>query len=74
MDAWIAITQWHECVRMAKSGIIFEIRNKDGQSMFTRCTLSPPAAPFDWKSPPLEFRAILEPSPQHSEPIPKPSG
>jgi hypothetical protein len=28
--------------------------------------------PFDWKSPPVQFRLVEEPKPRHSEPVPKP--
>jgi hypothetical protein len=73
MGEWISTAQWSQCAHMARPGIIFEIRNKDRQSMFTRCVVTLPKAPFDWKSPPAEFRAIVEPAPQHSDPMPKPA-
>jgi hypothetical protein len=73
MGEWISTTQWSECAQLARPGIIFEIRNNDGQSMYTQCVVSLPPPPFDWKSPPTEFRAIVEPAPQRSDPMPKPS-
>lgn len=74
MSEWMAIAQWHDCAKMAKPGIIFEIRNAEGQSLFTPCVPTVPQKPWDWKSPPLMFRAIAEPKPQHSEPIPEQKG
>ena len=72
MSDWIDIKQWGECQRMAHPGIVFEIRNGDGQIMFSNCTVTVPIAPFDWKSAPVKFRAIAELPPRHSNPIPKP--
>jgi hypothetical protein len=71
MSDWIDITQWDHCQEMARPGIVFEIRNADEQSMITNCTVTVPAAPFDWKSAPVKFRAIVEVPPQHSQPIPR---
>jgi len=73
MTEWMAIAQWHECEKMARPGIIFELRNAEGQSLFTPCVPKVPPTPFDWKSPPKIFRAIAEPTPQHSEPMPPPT-
>jgi hypothetical protein len=72
MVEWLAIALWHQCASMAKPGIVFEIRNREGQSMLTECVASVPAAPFDWKSPPAEFRAVPEPKPRRSDPLPAP--
>ena len=74
MSEWMSIAQWQECVNMARPGIIFEIRNADGQSLFTPCIVSVPTMPFDWKSPPVQFRAVAEPRPEHSTPIPPEKG
>ena len=74
MGEWIAIAQWERCVEMERPGIVFEIRNADGNVMVTACVQPLPAAPFDWKTPPLEFRAIVEAPPEHSSPIPPPKG
>ena len=74
MSEWLAIAEWQRCVEMARPGIIFEIRNAEGNSLFTPCVTPLPAAPFDWKSPPLEWRAVPEPVPQHSSPLPPPKG
>jgi len=72
MSEWLAIKQWQDCVSMARPGIIFEIQNSEGQSIFTPCVVPLPPAPFDWKSPPIKFRAIPAPKPQHSTPMPPP--
>ena len=74
MGEWISIAQWQECVNMARAGIIFEIRNAEGLSLFTPCVMPMPKMPFDWKSPPVQFRAVPEPRPQRSTPIPPPKG
>ena len=71
MGEWMAISQWHECARLARPGIVFELQNKDGLSLFTPCTPTVPAAPFDWKSPPVRFRAVVQAPPRHSDPIPE---
>ena len=72
MSDWIAIEQWSECVRMERPGIVFELRNEQGLSLFTPCVLPLPEAPFDWQSPPNTFRAVEATKPRHSSPIPKP--
>ena len=72
MSDWIAIEQWSECVRMERPGIVFELRNEQGLSLFTPCVLPLPEAPFDWQSPPNKFRAVEAAKPRHSSPIPKP--
>jgi hypothetical protein len=72
MSEWMAIAQWEECQKLSRPGIMFEIRNADGQSMWTQCVVPMPAAPFDWKSPPIEFRAVPQRAPRRSEPIPPP--
>jgi len=54
--------------------IVFEIRNADGRTMLTPCVRPLPPAPFDWRSPPLQFRAVAEPQPERSAPIPPPRG
>lgn len=74
MSDWMAIAQWAECQRLAQPGVIFEIRNAEGQTVFTPCVMPLPAMPFDWKSPPLVFRAVPEPPPRRSSPIPPPKG
>ena len=35
MGEWMAIAQWHECEQMARPGIVFELRNSEGQSLIT---------------------------------------
>jgi len=72
MGEWISIAQWERCRELARPGIIFEISNAEGQSLFTQCVEPLPAVPFDWKSQPVRFRAIPEPAPQRSGPMPKP--
>lgn len=70
MSEWMAIEQWEQCRALAKPGIVFELQNAEGLSMITPCVVPAPAAPFDWKSAPVRFRAIVEPKPERSEPIP----
>ena len=72
MGEWIAIAQWEKCRELARPGIIFEISNAEGKSLFTPCTVPMPPMPFDWKSAPVRFRAIPEPAPERSAPIPAP--
>ena len=74
MSDWMAIAHWQQCKEMQRPGIIFEIRNAEGQSMLTPCVFPLPPAPFDWKSPPKMFRAIPAPKPMHSTPMPPPKG
>lgn len=57
---------------LAQPGVIFEIGNAEGKSLFTPCVMPLPPTPFDRKSPPLRFRAVPEPAPEHSAPIPPP--
>jgi hypothetical protein len=70
---WLSIAQWAECQRLEGPGIIFEIRNAYGQSLFSVCMPTVPEAPFDWLGSPVEFRPIPEPPPMHSLPLPKPA-
>jgi hypothetical protein len=72
MDDWMAIAQWQECQKLARPGIIFELKNAEGQSLLTTCAAQVPPMPFDWKSPPVMFRAISVPKPEHSTPMPPP--
>jgi hypothetical protein len=72
MGEWIAIAQWQQCVALARPGIIFEVSNTEGKSMFTPCVVPLPPTPFDWKSAPVRFRAVSEPAPERSAPIPPP--
>jgi hypothetical protein len=72
MSEWMAIAQWQECTNMMRPGIVFEIRNAEGQTMLTPCTIPLPPMPFNWSSPPTMFRAVAQPKPEHSTPIPAP--
>jgi len=72
MSEWIAIAQWEKCRELSRPGIIFEISNAEGKSLFTPCVMPLPSMPFNWKSPPLRFRAVAEPPPERSAPIPLP--
>jgi hypothetical protein len=74
MGEWFAIALWQQCTQMAKPGVVFEVRNAEGQSLLTRCVQPLPVPPHDWRSPAKEFRAIPEPRPEHSAPAPGPSG
>ena len=73
VSAWIEVAQWNDSRPLARPGVVFEIQNADGQSMLTAYVVPMPKAPFDWKSPPLRFRVVVEPAPRHSEPIPPPA-
>lgn len=74
MSEWLAIMEWQRCQELARPGIVFEIRNADGLSLFSPCTPEVPEAPWDWKTPPLEFRPVPETPPERSTPIPAPAG
>ena len=65
MAEWISIEKWHECAQMEHPGMVFELRNREGHTLRTRCTAIVPAAPFDWKSGPIEFRLVAGELPQH---------
>lgn len=71
MSDWIDFDQWKDCARLERPGYAFEVKNAEGQSLFTACTV-PLRLPSDWKSPPFHFRLVEEPKPRHSTPIPKP--
>jgi hypothetical protein len=73
MGDWIAIAEWHRCAELARPGIVFELRNAEGLSLFAACGPLP-APPFDWSSPPVVYRPVAEPAPQHSGPLPPPAG
>ena len=66
---WRPIEKWSDCRQLERPGFIFEIQNASGQILLTRCTphLN---VPFDWTSAPVRFRAIPEPAPQRSTPLP----
>jgi len=72
MSDWIAFERWNECVRLERPGHVFEVRSRDGQSLFTACTV-PLQLPATWKSPPVAFRLVELPPPRHSTPIPQPA-
>jgi hypothetical protein len=74
MSEWIAIDQWKDCGRLARPGIVFEMRNTAGQSLLTPCVQPLPPMPYGWTSPPIEFRTVAEPKPRRSEPLPEPKG
>jgi len=58
--------------RAAAPGIVFELKNAEGRTMLSPCVAQVPAKPFDWKSPPVMFRAVDAPKPQRSTPMPPP--
>jgi hypothetical protein len=72
MSEWMAIAQWHECEKMTRPGVVFELKNAEGRTMLSPCVAQVPAKPFDWKSPPVMFRAVDAPKPQRSTPMPPP--
>jgi hypothetical protein len=73
MVDWIPIDQWVECAKLERAGIVFEVRNAQGQTLMTACMPETPRAPFDWTAPPIEFRPVPEAPPKHSAPLPEPS-
>lgn len=70
MSEWIDFDLWNTCISMERPGVIFQIVNADAHSIFTQCT-DEPTIPFDWTSDPVAFRAVAEPEPQHSTPLPQ---
>jgi hypothetical protein len=72
MSDWMDIDQWRDCAAMERPGIVFELRNAEGQSLFTPCLPHLPAQPFGWASGPVEFRAVAEERPERSGPMPEP--
>ena len=73
MSEWISFDRWPECPRMERPQVVFEVRNREGQSILTSCQVPLPM-PFDWTSPPIQFRTVPASLPRHSPPIPKPKG
>jgi hypothetical protein len=71
MSEWMAIERWSDCAGLARPGTVFEVQNAEGQRMLTPCVL-PLQVPFDWRSPPVRFRAVVGPPAQRSAPIPPP--
>jgi len=71
MSEWIDFERWPDCVRMERPGYVFEVRNGEGRTLLTPCTV-PLQLPFDWTSPPVRFRLVEEQRPRHSTPVPRP--
>lgn len=71
MGDWIDFSQWQDCARMERPGLVFEVRNGEGRSLLTECTV-PLRLPDDWASPPAQFRMVPAPVLRRSNPIPKP--
>ncbi len=72
MSEWMSIDKWPDCTRWERPGIVFELKNAEGLSLFAPCGALP-ALPFDWKSSPLLFRAVEEQPATHSTTIPPPA-
>jgi hypothetical protein len=72
MSEWMSVERWHECVRMERPGVVFELRNAGGERLLTTCAKQLPL-PSGWTSRPTEFRVVAV-GPRHSSPIPGPSG
>ncbi len=72
MDGWLPMENWPECRRLEKPGIIFEVQNAEGASMFLQCVVPFPGQPWDWTSPPQRFRAVPLRKPTPTSPIPGP--
>lgn len=71
MSDWVDFTLWKDCARMERPGFVFEVRNREGRTLLTTCTI-PLNLPFDWTSPPVQFRLVEAPKPHRSNPVPKP--
>ncbi|WP_084726736.1 hypothetical protein [Ensifer aridi] len=71
MGEWIDFEKWPDCASMDRPGIVFEVTNGE-RSMLTTCIVPLPL-PFDWEEQPRRFRAVPQPEPRHSLPIPKPA-
>ncbi|MCO5966745.1 hypothetical protein [Sinorhizobium meliloti] len=70
MTDWIEFERWPDCKSMERPGIVFEVTNGD-QTLLTGCVVPLPL-PSDWVVHPLRFRAVPQPRPRHSSPIPEP--
>jgi hypothetical protein len=73
MSEWVPVDRWHECARMERPGVLFEVVNAEGQRILTPCVKTLPV-PFGWTSPPIQFRVVAAARPRHSSPIPPPGG
>jgi hypothetical protein len=73
MSEWMDMSRWPDCRKLERPGIVFELRNAAGQTLWTPCTASPPPLPVGWTSPPIRFRAVAERKPTHSAPLPPPA-
>jgi hypothetical protein len=71
VSEWVDFDRWKDCQQLERPGFVFEIRNAEGQSLFTGCEV-PLRLPSSWKSAPVRFRLVEAPRPRHSTPIPKP--
>ena len=72
MSEWLPMERWPQCIELQRPGIVFELQNAAGQSLFTPC-VSAPFIPADWTNPPVRFRAVVEAPPERSAPIPSPT-
>ncbi|WP_201859827.1 hypothetical protein [Microvirga soli] len=70
MSEWVDFERWKDCSQLQRPGYIFEVRNAEGQSLFTACDV-PLKLPSGWTSAPVRFRLVEAPKPRHSAPIPK---
>jgi hypothetical protein len=71
LSEWVDFDRWKECPQLERPGYVFEVRNAEGQSLFTACDVSL-KLPSTWKSAPVRFRLVEAPKPRHSTPIPRP--
>jgi hypothetical protein len=71
LTEWFPIKEWGRCAELARTGLVFEIRNSDGLSLFAECSTLIPEAPWDWQSPPIEFRAVPQLPAERSMPLPE---
>lgn len=70
---WINFDDWYRCAELERPGIVFEVQNAEGFSLFTPC-VAVLELPFDWNSQPVRFRPVIEQPPRHSDPLPPPRG
>ncbi len=74
MSEWMAIAQWHECEKLTRPGIVFELKNAEGLTMLSPCVAQVPAQAFRLEVAPGRVPRGRCARPRHSEPMPPPTG
>ena len=76
MDAvpgkWMSMERWPASAAMERPGYVFELENRYGMTIQMHWD-EEIILPFDWTSPPLRFRLIVEAEAERSGPIPPPA-